>query len=361
VFEFLLVTVNGSSVTVTPIDENGTSFDVQTYTFGGGPPPGDDFSIGVSPSSLSVVQGQGASTTVSTTLTSGSAQSVSLSAGGLPAGTTAVFNPSSVTAGAGSTLTLTTSSTTPTGTSSITITGTGTSATHSTTLSLTVTAPPPPPGSGPQLVQATGAHESSSSTSLTTTFTTPTTTGDLLVLSAGVYTGATNQITRVSDSAGNSWKKIGAFYSSGHFSDGEMWYAANAAPVTSVTVSVASSTVLALLVEEFSGVATSNPLDVFAGTANTGTSASSGPVIPSAPGELAVGFVSGHGSSQAINVSAAGYSLLPQQNSTNGTATPVSLIGGYQVLGSTTAQSFTAGFSSSMYWADGIAVFKAAS
>ena len=33
VFHFLLVTVNGSSVTVTPTDEQGRTFDVQTYHF----------------------------------------------------------------------------------------------------------------------------------------------------------------------------------------------------------------------------------------------------------------------------------------------------------------------------------------
>jgi chitodextrinase len=35
VFHFLLVSVNGSQVTVTPTDEMGRTFDVQTYTFGG--------------------------------------------------------------------------------------------------------------------------------------------------------------------------------------------------------------------------------------------------------------------------------------------------------------------------------------
>ena len=35
-FHFLLVTVNGSQVTVTPTDELGRTFDAQTYTFGGG-------------------------------------------------------------------------------------------------------------------------------------------------------------------------------------------------------------------------------------------------------------------------------------------------------------------------------------
>ena len=38
VFHYLLVTVNGNSVTVTPTDETGATFDVQNYTFAPGSP-----------------------------------------------------------------------------------------------------------------------------------------------------------------------------------------------------------------------------------------------------------------------------------------------------------------------------------
>lgn len=100
--------------------------------------PANDFSISVSPASASVNPGGSATTTVSTAVTSGSAQTVTLSASGLPSGATASFNPASVTAGGSSTATITTSSSTPAGTYPITITGTGTSATHSTSFSLTV-------------------------------------------------------------------------------------------------------------------------------------------------------------------------------------------------------------------------------
>ncbi len=41
VFHFLLVTVNGSQVTVTPTDELGRTFDVRSYTFGSGGGSGD--------------------------------------------------------------------------------------------------------------------------------------------------------------------------------------------------------------------------------------------------------------------------------------------------------------------------------
>lgn len=100
----------------------------------------NDFSLSVSPTSASVTAGSGTGATVSTAVTSGSAQSVALSASGLPSGATASFSPSSVTAGSSSTLTISTTSSTAAGTYTVTITGTGSSATHTTTFALTVNA-----------------------------------------------------------------------------------------------------------------------------------------------------------------------------------------------------------------------------
>ena len=117
---------------------------IGSFKFANCTPSGaSDFSIAANPSSLSIVQGGNGTYTVSTAVTSGSAQSVSLSASGLPTGAGASFNPASVTAGSSSTMTVTVGSTTPTGTYTITVTGTGTSATHSTTVTLVVTAPAP--------------------------------------------------------------------------------------------------------------------------------------------------------------------------------------------------------------------------
>jgi hypothetical protein len=99
-----------------------------------------DFSISANPSSMSAPQGGSAASTIATTVTSGSAQSVTLSATGLPAGTTAGFSPNPINSGSSSTLTLSVGSATATGTYTVTVTGTGSSATHSTTVSLTVTA-----------------------------------------------------------------------------------------------------------------------------------------------------------------------------------------------------------------------------
>jgi hypothetical protein len=99
----------------------------------------NDFSIAASPASGSVAAGSSATSTVSTAVVSGSAESVSLSASGLPSGAAASFSPTSVTAGGSSTLTITTSTSTPAGSYPITITGSAASATHTTTYTLTVT------------------------------------------------------------------------------------------------------------------------------------------------------------------------------------------------------------------------------
>ncbi|WP_085939638.1 M4 family metallopeptidase [Amycolatopsis azurea] len=101
-------------------------------------PSGPDFSVGVTPASGTVKAGDSATVTVNTATVSGAAQSVSLSASGLPAGATATFNPASVQSGASSTLTIATSASTPDGTSTITVTGTAASGTHTAQYTLTV-------------------------------------------------------------------------------------------------------------------------------------------------------------------------------------------------------------------------------
>ena len=215
----------------------------------------------------------------------------------------------------------------------------------------------PTVSSAPQLVQAAGANETAASTSLTANFAAPTVAGHLLVLSASLYTGATSPITSVTDSGGNTWTRIGAYFVSGRYSDGEMWYTANAKAATSVVVHTTGTVVTAIAVQEFAGVGTTSPLDVSAGTSNTSTAASSGSVTPTASTDLVVGFVAGHKTAQSISVGA-GYTAQAQQTSnTNGSAS-VSVATGYKVLTSASAQAFTGSFTSSMYWAAGIAAFK---
>jgi hypothetical protein len=100
----------------------------------------NDFGLSVAPASASTAAGGAVSTTVTTSVASGSAQPVNLSATGLPAGAGASFSPATVTAGGTSTLAVTTAAATPAGTYTVTVTGTSGGATHSATFTLTVTA-----------------------------------------------------------------------------------------------------------------------------------------------------------------------------------------------------------------------------
>ncbi|MFG2914393.1 ricin-type beta-trefoil lectin domain protein [Kitasatospora sp. NPDC048298] len=115
-------------------------YDQQLAERTGGGVPADDFSLALSPGSGTVTAGAGTTAALSTAVTSGSAQGLTLTATGLPAGATAAFSPADVTAGAGSTLTLTTGPATPTGAYPVTVTATGAGASHTAVYTLTVTA-----------------------------------------------------------------------------------------------------------------------------------------------------------------------------------------------------------------------------
>ncbi|MFE0149897.1 M4 family metallopeptidase [Nonomuraea sp. NPDC059007] len=98
----------------------------------------DDFSFAVSPASGSTQPGGSAQTTINTTVTSGSAQQVALSASGQPSGVTVTFSPATVTAGQSSQVTVATTSSVAAGSYPITLTGAGTSGSKTATYTLTV-------------------------------------------------------------------------------------------------------------------------------------------------------------------------------------------------------------------------------
>jgi len=107
-----------------------------------------DFTIGASPTSVTVNQGSSGTSTITVTSLSGFNSATTLSASGLPSGVTAAFSANPVTppanGSATSTLTLTASSTATTGAATVTITGTSGATTHNTTISLTVNVPAQP-------------------------------------------------------------------------------------------------------------------------------------------------------------------------------------------------------------------------
>lgn len=126
-----------SSVTVTGTGTEELSHNA-TYslTVSGAP----SFSMGVSPSSVSVAQGGKGTYTATVTPVNGFSGTVTLAASGLPTGATAAFSPTTITGSGSSTMTITVASTTATGSSTITVKGTSGSLSASGTATLVVTA-----------------------------------------------------------------------------------------------------------------------------------------------------------------------------------------------------------------------------
>jgi len=97
------------------------------------------FTLSASPASVSVVQGNSGTSTITSTVSGGFDSAVTLSASGQPSGVTVAFNPTSITGTGTSTATFTVAASTTAGTYTVTITGTSGSITETTTVSLTVT------------------------------------------------------------------------------------------------------------------------------------------------------------------------------------------------------------------------------
>jgi len=116
---------------------SGTLSHTTNVTLTVGAPEGD-FSISATPASQTVTASGGTSYTVNLTATNCFTGAASLSVTGLPAGASAVFNPTSVNGSGTSTLAVSTASSTPAGTYTLTITATSGSITHSTTVTLVV-------------------------------------------------------------------------------------------------------------------------------------------------------------------------------------------------------------------------------
>ena len=134
-------TTGTATVTITGTSGSTTHTTTITLTVNAAAQP--DFTIGASPSSLTIVQGTNGTSTITISSLNGFNAATNLSASGLPSGVTAGFVPNPVTPPANgnvtSALTLTASGTATTGTSTVTVTGTSGSLVHSTNITLTVT------------------------------------------------------------------------------------------------------------------------------------------------------------------------------------------------------------------------------
>jgi hypothetical protein len=100
--------------------------------------PQPDFTLTPSPSAVTVVRGNSGTSTLTTTVSGGFNSAITLSATGVPTGTTVSFSPDPI-AGAGtSTMTIAVGSSTTIGIYPITVTGNGGTVQHTTTVTLTV-------------------------------------------------------------------------------------------------------------------------------------------------------------------------------------------------------------------------------
>jgi hypothetical protein len=219
--------------------------------------------------------------------------------------------------------------------------------TTTTSTTSTTTAPP----SIPSEVQA------SSGTTKTVALS-PTKAGDTLVLSASLYTGSTNRITGVTDSAGDKWKQVGTYAATaGHNSEGEMWYLPNApAGITAVTATTGTSH-LALGLEEFGGLG--HAPSVATSLSGTPSASASSTTVSTYQAEtsgsgVAVGFVAGHGSAESIAPSASGW--INHGQVTTPSSPYASLVTGY-ALNATGAEAYGGSVVTPIYLAAGVAVF----
>jgi hypothetical protein len=109
-------------------------------------PPPPDFSLTISPTSLTITAGAtGSPVSVLATAVNGFSGTVALSITGLPSGVTASPATLTLTPGTAQNVTLTAGSTAAAGSATVTFTGTSGALSHSATVMLTVTAAPPPP------------------------------------------------------------------------------------------------------------------------------------------------------------------------------------------------------------------------
>ena len=165
---------------------------------------GPNFTISASPTTLSIAQGNQGTSTITTIVSGGFSSAISLSASGVPTGTTVGFNPQTIPApGSGqSTMTITVGASTPPGTYPITVTGNGGGIQQSTTVTLTVMT-----GTTTiNYVQGNYATPQTPQTTVNVTYTAAQAAGDLNVVVVG-WNDSTATVSSVRDAKGNVYTR----------------------------------------------------------------------------------------------------------------------------------------------------------
>ena len=279
VFHFLLVSVAGNTVTVTPTDSLGRSFDSRTYVFPADIPP-PEITPPSAPASLDAtainsgrvnLSWSQATDNVGVTgykiyrdgalLTTTLASATSYSDTSVAGGTTYQYTVRAVDAAGNA------SDPSP---------------------AATVTTPSDGSVAASFVRDATGAVDSGTSFDAPLT----STAGDTLVATIAVQAGATNSVKSVTDSAGNTWNKGPIGFLSGSNTRLEIWFSSAAAPVTHVTVTLSALDAAAADISEFTGIASVLPLEASAGQGNASSTIASTPsLLTSSAEDVIVGAI----------------------------------------------------------------------
>lgn len=194
-------------------------------------------------------------------------------------------------------------------------------------------------------------------TSAPLAFNSTTTAGSLVVV--GVRIGANGRTITVSDAQGNSYSQAGTTIDDAQGDDNAIFYAPNIVGGTTDTVTVGISGAAATIrfaIHEYSGAATSSPLDQTTGQAYSSTTTpDSGNVTTTQDNELLFGWLVDGDTVNDITSAGTGYNLREKL------IVSVLKFGSEDKIG-TTAGTFSAGFTliSSGAGAIRIATFKAA-
>ena len=139
--------------------------------------------------------------------------------------------------------------------------------------------------------------------------------------------------------------------------DEEIWYAANATPVTKFTADVSVSASLAMTVVDIAGASATNPLDRTMFNTGTSTAASTGSTsATSQPNEIVIADI-GWNSTVTLSGATAGYAdAIRQQSTVSGNQTGEQAA--WLIVSATGPQSFAATLSSSVAWLGAVATFK---
>lgn len=205
-------------------------------------------------------------------------------------------------------------------------------------------------------VQSTTASEAAGGTPLPTPAIT-TTAGNLLVAGICFDSGTLNTVTAITDSKGNTWAKAVELDS---VSLASLWYAAGIAGGSGHTLSIGyddnSGGSISAVVQEFSGIVATSPLDRVVSAQGTSTAPSSGATAATVQAdELVVGLVGWAGAvTTASLLGGAGYSNLAQVALLNASAAMQS-----KVVAATGAQTAAMTLAASRSWAACCATFKA--